>query len=168
MVQRGEELEVRVFMDGSAFDHQPSNVSGGRQVTPALPMLGYQLHIGVSGGRIGSLELVDISIEEHEDFVFAEIGDDVYEAFNIGNGQMLGGLFGGSAVTTGKGYLATFTYRASTDAVGTFVIDVQDDGSDSSQTFLVGAEQTDKINVSSTVPAVITIARAEGSRSSGL
>ena len=41
---------------------------------------------------------------------------------------------------------------------GTFVVDVVHDETNQDQTFLVGAEQTDKIEIERTIPAVIVVA----------
>ena len=46
-------------------------------------------------------------------------------------------------------------------AVGTFVIDISHDEANQDQTFLVGAEHTDKIEVARTAPAVIVVTQAK-------
>ena len=68
---------------------------------------------------------------------------------------MLAGNFDGPISTAANGYLATFTYRASFDALGTFVIDIV--RGDVIQTLLVGATHTEQIVIERTNPAVITI-----------
>ncbi len=127
----------------------------------ALPNFSaYQLDTVVSGGRSGFLDLVDIEIEDRADFAFAG-ADDTFDAFNIDSGQMLSGLLSGDVATSPNGYLATFTYRASADARGMFVLDVLHDDGGGSQTFLVGSEHTDKIEVTRTYPAVITVVEGD-------
>ncbi len=125
--------------------------------SPLAALSGYQVHTGVTGGRSGSLELVDVSIADRDDDVFATASG-VFDAFNVGTSQMLSGLHGdGFVATAGKGYLATFTYRVSDDAVGTFVIDILHDESAGDQTFLVGADDRDKIEITKTTPAVVVV-----------
>ncbi len=142
-VNAGDEVQIRVFVEG------------------ALPNLSaYQLDTAVSGGRQGSLDLVDITVETRTDFVFAD-ADNGFDAFNVEKGQMLSGLMGGDVATGRRGYLATFTYRASTDAVGTFVFDVLHDEVNRDQTFIVGAEQKDKIEVERTVPTAIAVTKGK-------
>ncbi len=140
-IMPGGEVQVRVFMSEAQPDFRA-----------------YQLHTATSGGRAGSLDLVNITIEDREDSALAGAAD-AFEAFNVANGQMLSGLFTGKVATKRMRYLATFNYRASPDAVGTFVVDFAHDEANGGQTFLVGAEQTDKIEIVHTSPAAITVAR---------
>jgi hypothetical protein len=124
---------------------------------PQVAMSGYQLHTTVSGGRSGMLELVDVSIADRADHVF-DSASGVFDAFNVENAQMLAGIDGDGAVkTAGKGYLATFTYRVSSDAAGAFVIDFLYNEAAGDQTFLVGATDTDKIEITGTTPAVVVV-----------
>ncbi len=148
-VAAGGLVTVRVMLDAEA-------VGRSRRVEPALQS--YQLHLDVSGGRRGRLDLVDIAIEERDDFVF-EGSAGVFDAYNVGNGQMLAGLDAGSVTAAAHTYLATFTYRVSPDAVGVFVVDVLHDESAGDQTFLI-APFAEKIAVSETKPAVITVIRS--------
>ncbi len=145
-VRPGEELTVRIYADVQSPERK-------RWVN----VRAYQLNVGISGGRGGSLELVNIEIEERKDFVFGGAAD-AFNAFNVETGQMLSGLYDGHVEATGRVYLATFTYRVSNDARGTFVIDVIHDATPQSQTFLVGPSQTDEIEVEQTTPAVVRIA----------
>ncbi len=134
---------------------------------PLNALSGYQLHTGVSGGRSGSLELVDVLVADRDDAVFADAGG-VFDAFNVQTSQMLSGLHLGSeaVATAGKGYLATFTYRASDDALGTFVIDLVHNNVPADQTFLIGAEDRDVIQITSKTPAVVVVT-AGGPEASG-
>ncbi len=124
--------------------------------SPLNALSGYQLHAGVSGGRGGSLELVDVSVADRDDCVFVDAGG-VFEAFNIDASQMLSGLHDGHVATVAKGYLATFTYRVSDDAVGTFVIDILHDESAKDQSFLIGAGNRDKVEITDSTPAVVVV-----------
>ncbi len=121
----------------------------------------YQLETTVTGGRRGHLELVDVAIEKRRDYVFGgQAGN--FTAFNVGNGQMLSGLDIDRSVTTeSEAYLATYTYRVSADAVGTFVIDVPHDAAAGDQTFLI-APNNGKIDID-TVPTVVAVT-AHGAR----
>ncbi len=140
-VRRGATIQVQAYISN-----------------PLAALSGYQVHTGVTGGRSGSLDLVDVSIADRDDSVFAKASG-VFDAFNVDNSQVLSGLhYGSGAVATaGKGYLATFTYRVSNDAVGTFVIDILHNEAAGDQTFLVGATDRDKIEITRTTPAVVVV-----------
>ncbi len=98
----------------------------------------FQLHTAVSGGQAGQVELVDITIEDRADYVFAGAGETL-DAFNVEKGQMLSLLVDGNVPTDRMGYLATLTYRVSADAVGTFVVDILHEEGNLDRTWLVGA-----------------------------
>ncbi len=126
---------------------------------------GFQLHVGVSGGSRGTLELVDISINNSPSFVF--FGLEYWEAFNVQLAQMTAGLddpgISTATDTDGvigfNGYLATFTYRASDDAEGTFFVDLLHDASDEEQrTFLFPTPSTGTIDIQFAQPATVTVA----------
>ncbi len=109
---------------------------------PLEDLRGYQLHLGVSGGASGALDLVDISAAVHDRS--AGRGDRQrgvspphavnwdWAAFNVSSRQMLVGL-DGPGVAVGSGHLATFTFEASVDARGTFVIELLHDVDDAAQ-----------------------------------
>jgi hypothetical protein len=111
----------------------------------------YQLDAQVTGGSAGQLELVNVRIDARKDAVFAG-RDDLLSAFNITSGQMLSGLSGDGVATAPQAYLATFTYEATADAIGDFVIDVPLDG----QTFLISTDNG-MIELLSSVPARIEV-----------
>jgi hypothetical protein len=116
---------------------------------------GYQLHLGVSGGQRGALELMDISIHEPSVFSiqpsrgaasderrattlssrsagratsderqFPSDERQYWSAFNLHTQQMTAGLDSPGIPAAAGAYLATFTYRASRDAQGTFAIEL--------------------------------------------
>ncbi len=122
---------------------------------PLQDLQSYQLHLKVSGGRRGHLELVDVSIKGRRDFVFHG-APDRFDAFNPNTGQMLSGLDSGGTWTAAAGYLATYTYRVSPDAVGAFVVDVAADEQNGDQTYLIATDDG-KIEVSGSSPGVITV-----------
>ncbi len=134
-VKPGEEVRVSVFIDNALDDLQS-----------------YQLGLEVNGGRRGRFELVDITIETRPTRAFRGRSDR-FEASNIQDGRMLNGL-DANGVETGDGaYLATYTYRISDDAAGSFVIDVASDN----QTFLI-ASLNGMIEIERTSPAVVVVA----------
>lgn len=119
---------------------------------------GYQLHVAASGGRHGALELLDIAIEDRPDFVFAGVAD-TWRAFNLGTAQLLAGVDTVPAGTPAGSYLATFTYRASPDAAGTFLIEFRVSSQrirPQERTFLFEA-QARPVQVSTVLPAAITV-----------
>ncbi len=124
---------------------------------PMPDMQGYQLHLGVSGGQSGQLDLVAVSIEPRGDFVFNGVADRD-DAFNVATGQMLSLLELGGVATRANAYLATFTYRVSAEALGDFVIDVLHDASLEHQTFLV-ASDAGRIEVNPVTPGVVQTGR---------
>ncbi len=107
--------------------------------SPLMDLRGYQLHLGVAGGAGGRLELVDISVDERRDAVFAN--QTAWTAFNQKTGQVLAGLDAPGIRAEAGAYMATFTYRGSREAVGPFRIEVLQDGLDTSQrTFLFATD----------------------------
>lgn len=121
---------------------------------------GYQLHIGLRGGRRGRLELVDIIVDSsRRDYAFAETPA-TWSAFNKEIAQMYAGLEDGEGTPVEAGaYLATFVYRVSDDARGDFVAEVRYDDSTlfpEDRTFLFG-RYAGPVAVSATTPARITV-----------
>ncbi len=135
LVGAGDLVTVRVFVD-----------------TPLADLQSYQLDVGVSGGRRGSLDLVDVAIDDVRDYVFAGTAAG-FRAFNVATSQMLSGLESEGVATFANAYLATYRFRASGDAWGAFVVDVRRDG----QTYLIASSQGE-IRVAQTTPAVIVVA----------
>jgi hypothetical protein len=119
---------------------------------PVDALRSYQLDATVTGGKSGRIELIDIYIAERKDAVFAERSD-AFDAFNIGNGQMLAGLYADDGVgIRDSAYLATFTFEPTKDASGEFVIDLTID--EESQTFLV-APENGVVEIEKTEPAIV-------------
>jgi cysteine-rich repeat protein len=131
----GSEVQARVFLEG-----------------PVDRLRGYQLEANVSGGDAGILELIGIDVERRKDDVFGD-RNDTFDAFNP-EGRMLRGLGSEEGVAVLEAYLATFTYRASKDASGQFVIDLTN--GDDAQTYLV-ANGDGMIEITGTVPAIVTV-----------
>ncbi len=139
-VRPGDDVEVHVFVREPLEDLQS-----------------YQLHLGVSGGNRGELELIDIVIENRRDYAFSGLPD-ATEAVNAVTAQMFCALQAGGVITRGDRYLATYIYRATADASGVFVVDVLHDAFQLDQTFLI-ASFSERIAVASSVPGVIVVSR---------
>jgi hypothetical protein len=123
---------------------------------PVDALRSYQLELKVTGGRLGGLDLVSIRIDERWDGAFAGRFD-AFEAFNVQTGQMLAGLDADQGCSHKNGaYLATFTYAATQDCGGKFVIDIA--SGDNGQTVLI-APQNRQITVGQTQPAVVEMQR---------
>jgi hypothetical protein len=117
---------------------------------------GYQLDLEATGGRQGRFTLESIRIESQADALLDS--SERFEAYHVADQRMFAGLsnIAGAAVN-GRAYLATFTYRASSDADGAFVIDVQssvEPGANGS--FLVGGARS-HIDITRTSGAVVRI-----------
>ncbi len=137
---------------------------------PLENLRGYQLHIGVTGGLRGSLELVDIAIsrptvlekrqkdtgptsvsstsqQKGSRAVSAAASSQPWSAFNIASRQLLVGQDGAGG-PTGSGYLGSFTFRASGDALGQFAIELlSEQANPAHRTFLFSSEPGRKIEV---------------------
>ncbi len=91
----------------------------------ALPALrAYQLHLAVRGGTRGQLMLVDIAVDSATTPFDTR---DVWTAFNVHHGQMARGVTGSAQPVERNVHLATFTYLASPNAAGDFVVELQHD-----------------------------------------
>jgi predicted outer membrane repeat protein len=133
----GEEIKVHVF------------VSRGDAT-----LRGYQLELLPSGGTSGRMELIAIEIDRRKDWVFAG-SQNVFDAFNISTGRMLAGLEQNEGFNANQAaYLATFTYRGSTDAAGSFLIDIT--SQNRGQTYLV-APSDGEIQFGPSKPAIIAV-----------
>ena len=78
---------------------------------------------------------------------------DTFDAVNL-EGRMLRGLESNDGAAVSDGYLATFTYEASRDAKGQFVIDVAT--GEGSHTFLV-APDDGMIEILGNTATVVTV-----------
>jgi hypothetical protein len=150
--------------------------------SPLADLRGYQLHVAVSGGSAGTVQLVDIFMPEPGVFSSAgepakpgrsrslrapadegtvDPGPGAWRAFNVQAGQMLAGL-DGPGVSAGPGRLATFVLRVSADAAGTFAIELLADPGDAGQrTFLFPTPVGQGIDLEPGEPARIHV-RPEG------
>jgi hypothetical protein len=124
-------------------------------IEEALPSLqSVQLHLLPSGGQKGQLTCQEIRIDARKDAVF---GKDAFEATNVADSKMLLGVNTLAGVSASShGYVATFSYRASRDAQGMFVLDVARPDGAVDGSFLVGAEQSQYV-IQKTRPAVVEV-----------
>ena len=87
----------------------------------------YQVRLTASGGRQGSLNIEDVQIDRtRTDYVFG--GDQIVDMVDGRARSARAGAVrvqGGTAVDTYPMYAATFYFRASQDARGTFTINVE-------------------------------------------
>jgi hypothetical protein len=125
----------------------------------AVPDLrGYQLHLRADGGLRGALELVDISVNPRADHVFA--GQPFWSAFNVDHAQMVAGLEAAGVEARAGSYLATFTWRATPKAAGTFVIELLHGGPvRENRTFLFPTSASEKIEIGTANQVEVRIAR---------
>ncbi len=122
---------------------------------PVSDLRGYQLHLGVSGGKSGTIEVLDIAIAD-DAAVYDGLG--AWSAFNTMTAQMVAGLDTPGIVTRANAYLATFTLRASADAAGAFVIDLlYDDTRSDHRTFLFATPATGKIELTHVTPVIVDV-----------
>jgi hypothetical protein len=79
------------------------------------------------GGTAGRLELEDISIDvSRADFVFAS--ENALTAVDLHRGRAVAAPYGGTVSAIESAYVATYTFRASSDAEGRFEIQVRANG----------------------------------------
>jgi hypothetical protein len=136
-VRPGKEIVVDAFVDG-----------------PVSALRSYQLELVVSGGHTGHLEPIHIETREQKGAIFHDV-DNTFDAYNMSTGQMLHGMNEDQgAPVSSEAYLATYTYKASSDASGKFVIDIAASGE--AQSVLV-APGNGEISIRDTVPAVVTV-----------
>ncbi|MEK6676905.1 MAG: hypothetical protein AABZ47_14790 [Planctomycetota bacterium] len=93
-------------------------------VDSPIALRGYQTALDVSGGSAGTLSLESLVVTDtRTDFVFHTLSD--VPAIDNGNARVASALFSGAASGSPSKYLATYTYRASSNAAGTFTISIR-------------------------------------------
>ncbi len=118
---------------GSAGDLFDVEVFGGEFAN----LRGYEIGLSASGGTTGSLTLEDIVVDElRSDYVFAGLGP--FQSFDTSTVRMLNALDGDAVASLTAKYLATFKFRASADASGTFTVSARPDP----DTFAVDSSST--------------------------
>lgn len=117
-------------------------------------MRSYQVGLVVDGGAGGELVREEVSIDEaRPDFVFSQL-DYLAPADQVG-GRAAGVLRDGAVDRTEPGYLATFAFRATPDASGTFQVAIET----SSKSLLADA-QNSPMDFQASAPATVTIGQA--------
>ncbi len=130
--------------------------------SPLEDLRGYQLHLASSGGTAGHLQLIDITISG-PGHVFATAHH--WSAFNRVTSQMVAGLDTPGIAAKAHAYLATFTYRASLDATGTFAIDIlRDPANAEERTFLFPTPAHSRIVIEPAAPLRVKVSSAPRSR----
>lgn len=95
--------------------------------TNVADLQAYQISLEVSGGRMGTLDLESVVINETRlEYIFNE--SDCRYACDTFHGEAGAVQLDGTTEVTTPKLLATFVYRASSDAAGTFTIDIHANG----------------------------------------
>jgi len=98
-------LDVDVFVEG------------------APDLRAYQIALGVTDGRRGTIAIDDVWIDAHRrDYVFGRA--DSLSATHVGRGMLVNALPEGGVDAVSGAYLGTFRVRASSDALGGFRLSV--------------------------------------------
>lgn len=103
VVQGGEMVTVDVYADG---------LNG---------LIGYQLAVEVVGGRRGRLEPKSVVVDGERDR-FAFSGLQSFQAGDLAGQRLAVAVTPGTPTRASGGYLGTFSYRASADAQGVFIV----------------------------------------------
>ncbi len=146
-VRGGDTIEVDVYLE-----------------TPLTDLRGYQLHLGVSGGQSGTLQLTDIVVREPGVLAARAAVQDTplrdrrqratasatvvpyWSAFNIEMAQLAVGT-DLPGVPVAPGYLATYVYRVDADARGTFVVELLAGDMRTERTFLIPTAPRGRITI---------------------
>ncbi len=162
MISSGSTVAVDVIMTSAVRD-----------------LRGYQLHLEASGGRSGTLELIDIVVPADNPLgssapdsphpsirhtpgdrgrkqANAPAAPPYWTAFNRVTQQMVAGRDDNGVPTPSEARLATFIYRASDDARGTFVVEVLHEETDH-RTFLFASPYNGMIAIDHVTPARISV-----------
>ncbi len=129
-------------------------------VQTGAPLRGYQLHLDSSAGRAGSLDLIDISINQAE----SPFLQHDWSAFNIATGQMVAGVDSGARAAHEMSYLATFTYLASPRAAGQFLIDLLANDKEAHRTYLFPENISEEVVGGVSSPVVIEVLASQPGR----
>ena len=115
-------------LTGAAFTVVAAGQSNGEYVFDVfvqnVPELRtYQVKLEATGGTAGSLTMTDVRIDESRpDYVFT--GNEAIKAADHGGSRLGGTLFSGTVAVSAPKYAGTWRFRPSSDAAGTFNINV--------------------------------------------
>ena len=91
-------------------------------ISGASDLRGYQVALSVTGGTSGTLDVETLSIDiVRPNYVFSGLSN--VTALDESGVRLGGALYSGGVNTGSNKYLGTFTFRASSDADGTFTVD---------------------------------------------
>ncbi len=123
--------------------------------TPLSGLRGYQLHLSISGGTSGTLDVIDIAVHPRKDRALPGSG---WQAFNVNTRQLIVGQDSPGIAVEGGAYLATFVLRATDDAAGRFLVELLADASDPAlRTFLFGKRGDGGIKVGASDGVPVTV-----------
>jgi len=120
-------------------------------VSGVTNLRGYEAKVMTEGGRRGQLEFVSASVEDRKDFVLN--GVENVKAIDDSTARLGAVAYSGGVTSTGTAYIGTFTFRASTDAIGAFRVDLVRGGD---QTVLAAPDKT-RMDIGRITPATILI-----------
>ncbi len=96
-------------------------------VSDAADLRGYEVALDAVGRRRGRLELESITVDRgRRDYVFAD--REVFDVGDLSGARVVAAMARGGVTPRDAGYLATFVFRASEDAHGSFKIAVREAG----------------------------------------
>jgi hypothetical protein len=150
--------EAYLTLDASRSRIRPGdtvNVSAWISAKRMTELQSYQLQLGSSGGASGHLDLLHITVGAQPDVFDAS---NAFVGTRLTDGLIARGLDPESAMPVSRGaIMATWTYQASLDARGTFVLDIRSDPEVDGLTALI-APNNGRILIGSTTPAVVNVA----------
>lgn len=119
---------AELFIETSAKRIRPGgSVSVDVYIGEIFDLSGYQVAMDQAGGRRGALFLEDASVDTvRVDYVFGN--KEGVSATDPPGGRVVNVLLFGGVRVDGRGYLATFVFRASADAAGIFQVAVRPEG----------------------------------------
>jgi hypothetical protein len=123
--QRGV-AAIRLIPSARAID-TGDTVSVDVLVSGVADFRGYEIALEATGGKSGALVLEAVSVDaEREDYVFG--GREVFDVGDVAGSRVVAATASGGVNSYGQAYLATFTFRATKDAYGSFEIGPKADG----------------------------------------
>lgn len=107
-------------------------------ISGALNVSAYQVQLSATGGTKGTLTLETMAVDrQRPDFAFYQANSEMLDVQSK-NSEWVGLVrTSGAGDIVKQAYVATFTFRASPDASGTFKINVR---SDSTETFILAQD----------------------------
>jgi len=136
----------------------PSQINPGDYVDVDVDIAGtadlraYQVSVDISGGSSGTLNLVDVFIDEtRSDYAFFGTGETTYPALDVAGRRVANVLQTGSVDATGAVYAATFRFQATSTASGDFTATALVEDAD------LRSATGDPVGVAATISTTITV-----------